>query len=551
MEELSVMMWRTNLADGVAIGDKQPVKGPPTRRNMPQVESPPRVPPQFSMICDDTVRLNELAALFLDCINEDHQFTQYESPDFFLQFPEETDRLFLHAAMLAAGATFENKKDSLNLSDQLAELSESLVFKCFRQSPSIYVIQGLCILSWRSLALGHDHFGWTFLSMAAGMAVHLRLHVLALDEFDTASTKTGLVDVQTFWSFYMTDRTSISILGRNCMLPWRRVNVPAIETFFPSDGTSLAKVSFAWQCKLWYMHDQNMDQIFSSAFETLPTPDQVSLLITTHENLSQFFKSRDARLTINRGASEKPVLLFHMAYQMAILVTMPPFLRIFAKMRNENPNTPQLMPIVLQSLTAAATAMVRLVSDYYKTYGFPKSCPVLIHHLLSASIVHLMNTTTGSFTLRRFSTRSVRKCLALFDQVQSYWPNRAQKSIDLIKVLARRWNVDFVLPEDMSSTNGMPLPIGLHALTNEQSNWDFQEPGIGGNAYPHTEDTPGRFDSILEIENDRVWNDLLYGENSQDAFPINTSLLDHGIPDLLPMFQDSEHFGGDSVDLPA
>ncbi|KAJ5542176.1 hypothetical protein N7461_008179 [Penicillium sp. DV-2018c] len=263
MEELSVMMWRTNLADAVAVGDEQPIKGPSTRADIPQVVTPPRVPPELLSICGDTVRLNELATLFLDCINQEHQFTQYETPQFFLQSADQgTDRLFLHAAMLATGAAFENKKDSLSLSDQLAELSENLVFKCFRQSPSIYVIQGLCILSFRSLALGHDHLGWTFQSMAAGMAVHLRLHVLALDEFDTASTNTGLAEVQTFWTFYITDRTSISILGRNCMLPWRRVNVPAIETFFPNDGTSLAKLSFAWQCKLWYMHDQNMDQMY-------------------------------------------------------------------------------------------------------------------------------------------------------------------------------------------------------------------------------------------------------------------------------------------------
>lgn len=266
MEELSVMMWRTNLADAVAPEEKQSTKNPPTRGNILQPEAPPQVPPQILNICGEVTRIYEVAALFLKCINEDHQFTQYESSDFFLQFPNQSpDRLFLHTAMLAAGATFENKKDSLKISDELAELSEALVFKCFRQSPSIYVIQGLIILSWRSLALGCDHFGWTFLSMAAGMAVHLRLHVLALDEFDTISnTGTGLADVQTFWSFYMTDRTSISILGRNCMLPWRRVNVPAIETFFPNEGTSLAQVSFTWQCKLWYMHDQNMDKMYTS-----------------------------------------------------------------------------------------------------------------------------------------------------------------------------------------------------------------------------------------------------------------------------------------------
>ncbi|KAJ5491862.1 hypothetical protein N7453_009959 [Penicillium expansum] len=223
MEELSVMMWRTNLADAVAPEEKQSTKNPPTRGNILQPEAPPQVPPQILNICGEVTRIMRS----LLCSSN------------------ASTKTINSRTMLAAGATFENKKDSLKISDELAELSEALVFNCFRQSPSIYVIQGLIILSWRSLALGCDHFGWTFLSMAAGMAVHLRLHVLALDEFDTISnTGTGLADVQTFWSFYMTDRTSISILGRNCMLPWRRVNVPAIETFFPNEGTSLAQLFF-------------------------------------------------------------------------------------------------------------------------------------------------------------------------------------------------------------------------------------------------------------------------------------------------------------------
>lgn len=270
MEELSVMMWRTNLADAVAIDEKQTINKPSTSQSSPQPAVPRQVPPELLIICGNETRLHELAALFLECINEEHQFTQYESADFFLQpLDRSPDLLFLHAAMLAVGAAFENQTDSLKISDELAELSESLVFKCFRQSPSIRVIQGLSILSWRSLALGRDHLGWTFLSMAAGMAIHLRLHVLALDDFDTESTNTGFADVQTFWSFYLSDRTFISILGRNCMLPWRRVNVPAIESFFPSDGTSLAQVSFAWQCKLWYMHDQNMDQMYAPILITM------------------------------------------------------------------------------------------------------------------------------------------------------------------------------------------------------------------------------------------------------------------------------------------
>ncbi|KAJ5660570.1 hypothetical protein N7507_007021 [Penicillium longicatenatum] len=243
MEELSVMMWRTNLADGVSID-------PESVSSQSEIASSPNarysIPDHISDYAKDRNRIHSLAALFLKHINGEHQFTRYKTTTPFSDFPGNSlDIVFLHGAILAAGATFENQPDSLKLSNDFAEFSENLVFTCFRHAPTINIIQGLCILSWRSLALGHDHLGWTFLSMAAGMAVHLRLHVLALDEIATKSIKPSIETVQTFWSFYMTDRTSLSILGRNCGLPWRRVNVPPIESFFSGNKEDLTQISFA------------------------------------------------------------------------------------------------------------------------------------------------------------------------------------------------------------------------------------------------------------------------------------------------------------------
>jgi hypothetical protein len=82
--------------------------------------------------------------------------------------------------------------------------------------------------------------------MAAGMAVHLKLHVLVLDEVASQNLKPTIASAQAIWSFYMTDRTSISILGRDCILPWRRVNVPTIDAFFSEGERDITELSFAW-----------------------------------------------------------------------------------------------------------------------------------------------------------------------------------------------------------------------------------------------------------------------------------------------------------------
>lgn len=152
-----------------------------------------------------------------------------------------------------------------------------------------------------------------------------------------------------------------------------------------------------------------------------------------------------------------------MAYQMAILVTMPPFLRLFATSKAENPKIAQAMPLVLRSIASAAASMVRLVQNYTKNYGFQHANPLLIHHLLSAAIVHLMNTTTTSHTFRRYSTRSVRTCLTLLKELGRYWSLRSGKSVDVIKALARRWNVGFVLREDASDKSNEHVDPGANS----------------------------------------------------------------------------------------
>ena len=226
---------------------------------------------------------------------------------------------------------------------------------------------------------------------------------------------------------------------------------------------------------------------FSSSFEALSTADQVHLLISTHRDLNRFFKSRDQRLEVARDAPPKPALLFHMAYQMAILITMPPFLRLFATVNNESQKIQQAMQLVLQSISSAASSMVRLAQTYTKTYGFERANPLIIHHLLSASIVHLMNTTTTSLALRRYSTRSVRSCLTLLSSLEDYWPYRSRKSIEVITSLARRWSVDFVIRENESNENlEQPTPVmasGAHVSPATTTQLPA-EPVIDYNTHP-------------------------------------------------------------------
>ncbi|KAJ0271721.1 hypothetical protein COL940_010874 [Colletotrichum noveboracense] len=351
MEELCVMLWRTNVGDGVTIIN-DPTTGSKYALEAAQEAPPsaPFVPPENVLAyCRQPGLIHEMADTFLQNINKEHQFTQYTNIDFLQRYPYQApDEAFLHSAIIATGTTFSLRPDAMKIGDTFGQFAESLAFTCCRLAPTVKVIQGLSMMSWRSLALGRDHFGWIFISMAA---------------------------------------------------------------------------------------------------------------VASQDALNAFFRSRDNRLHLTGDSTPKPVILFHLAYQMTILITMPPFLRIFATISQASSSSStatggqnsEFMLLVLRSLTGAATATSRLVRTYRRAHGFetPPN-PVIIHHLLSAAIVHLMNATSWTPALRHQSTYWLRQCLELLRELQIAWPVRAVKSITVIRVLAQRWGVMRALPIEFS-----------------------------------------------------------------------------------------------------
>lgn len=279
MEELSVMMWRTNIADGVMIINDSSTGSNHHVGLMKSTHSAPPIPMPDDVLAysRDSVLLNHLAQLFLDSISTEHMFVPYSDTSFLQDFPNQNlELVFLHSAVIATGAAFSTSESAAAIGEAFADYAENLAVTCCKKTPTLAVIQGCCILSWRSLALGRDHCGWMFISMAAGICVHLRLHVLVLEEVASRALQPSVEEVKTFWMFYLIDRTAISILGRNCALPWRRVNVPNFDQTFTAETADLSEISFAEQCRLWYLHDKNMDQMWVGSI----TPTVVASLNT-------------------------------------------------------------------------------------------------------------------------------------------------------------------------------------------------------------------------------------------------------------------------------
>lgn len=177
--------------------------------------------------------------------------------------------------------------------------------------------------------------------------------------------------------------------------------------------------------------------------------------MSTLDQLKAFFRSRPSELNL-RSDAPKLVILFHLQYHMAILIMISPFLRISRK--SHGSTHPQYdgdaasadfsssIALVLHSVTASASESIRLCRTYHDTHSFQAAHPVIVHHLLSASLVHLMNRTSSSPQLRRQSAYWLRVGMELLDKMRVVWPVRAEKSITVLRVLARKWGTTGALP---------------------------------------------------------------------------------------------------------
>lgn len=175
-------------------------------------------------------------------------------------------------------------------------------------------------------------------------------------------------------------------------------------------------------------------------FDELNFEARNKVLINARESLFTFHRSIGDRLC------EKPAqhgtLFLQMSYQTSLLLIHRPYMR-------ESPETSSYR-LALRSMTAAAAQMARLIGVFRKTGHFVDAPPFVIHHILTASIMHLLNATTLESGIRQQSISRFRVCISALEEMISMW-QYAGKAVRLLQGLAQQWKVVFALPIQLSN----------------------------------------------------------------------------------------------------
>jgi len=245
-------------------------------------------------------------------------------------------------------------------------------------------------------------------------------------------------------------------------------------------------------------------------------------LVEARDSLDAFYQAIDERLRIGKQAPVGAVIALHMSYQASLLLIHRPYL-------HESADT-GLYAIALRVTTASAAAITRLIHIYRKTGHFRQAPFWIVHHVLTAAIMHLLATTTSKVEMRQQAVSRFRVCCQALQELETTWP-RARKSIRQLQVMAKRWKVVSALPIELSFPLDVDLPVtfdGVGSIELLRSHINIPE-AMTGSTIALEQHEPSRYragtqtsapsDSILS--NRQVYP----GESLQYDFAIDSEYL--------------------------
>jgi hypothetical protein len=222
---------------------------------------------------------------------------------------------------------------------------------------------------------------------------------------------------------------------------------------------------------------------FRHAFDwiELASETRKELLTRSDEALREFYTQTDSQLVIAIGKAETPqsVVWFQLSYHAAVLLIHRPCL-------NE-PVGSSTLEIALRSATSAAASISRIIRCQRRHAGFVAVLPQVIEYILSASVIHLLNATSGRTKLGRQSANGLRSCIGALHEIHPRWKIRVQRSLMRIRELAHRWRVVWALPMSLSqpispiydnttqqvtAQSGVQAPETVHTSGIDVSCWE-------------------------------------------------------------------------------
>ncbi|KAK6598076.1 fungal specific transcription factor domain-containing protein [Botrytis cinerea] len=431
VDEVGNMMWKLKInsnGDTSFVGPSsnfQFISAAQETRSDDQLQSSPMITASDMLSSDeclaDKVLQQELFDVFNSVVNPSNQFLDASFLDNFNIHSTEVklDEILLRNAMFALAACFSARENATHIGDIFYKSAENIVQQCCRSFPSLLAVRALAMLCWRDLTLDNENTAWMYNCMGAALTTQLGLHVVNLQNIAGISPESKDSRIRTFWLWFRIDRIATFSLGRQCCIPWTRVRTPYLESILTSSAT-LPELVFNYECQLLFLFDKYMDQIYSFQFHELDSQSRNKLLFDAREALCTFYNKMNRQLSSEQNGKSATTISLRMTYYMCLILVQRPLLR-------EDPSG-ALHRMAVQSSNSSAVAITNLLRDYRKA-GCLRVAPfVVVHHVLTAAIMHLLSVTSSNGTLRKRSINRFRECIEALGEMNIRTANATKLS---------------------------------------------------------------------------------------------------------------------------
>lgn len=178
----------------------------------------------------------------------------------------------------------------------------------------------------------------------------------------------------------------------------------------------------------------------------------------------------------------------------------------------------------MRCATSAAASISNIVRMYSKSAEFCIVAPQIIDYIMSASVVHLLNATSGRTALGRQSANGLKSCMNALLEMNPKWNSRVQLSVRRIQELAHKWEVVWALPLQASHPLEQQLQANKEFDCNAAEIYSITTPG-------------GVPDDIANFAEDALADNAAFGINSW-----NTSQYGSALANIPTDFQENWNF---------
>ncbi|KAI9715950.1 MAG: hypothetical protein M1812_005584, partial [Candelaria pacifica] len=384
-------------------------------------------------------------------------------------------------------------------------------------------VQALAIMALREASCGRASSGFHYSGRCLRMALDLGLHLSSDPRISQLSTTEMEVRKITFWGCFVFDTAWSFCVCKIPQIPRAAITIqqPTIveplenkpwKPYIDQDGSDQDNLEQPCHTHRFMQKFSALTEIVNDTLYMFYAPRErftSKRLLGFYGRYTRWFQALPECLQLKDKPSAQ-LLCLHMYHHTVVLQLFRPFLKADLLDSNVRPR---------DICTQSAEGISSLLNTYRELYGLRCSCPIIMHIVMTASTIHLLNLPSPS------ASASLAQGISDL-RVMSTNHSFARRCLRIIKTLGVKWEIE--LPETVQEASIAaraetlpPSPISLGATLCSSSSTDSKRTPI--QCRQSMTDMHLPFADLRPVSVQPTTEDLLWSPFPDQIMPMPTS----------------------------